>query len=93
MSNLLLVTKYPPQVSDRTLRRFGVQAFRWHDVHQALRLHVPTHGRDRFLFNSFATYLEESGMAYPTEIKSRDLSYMAETFRAIRAELVRPRSS
>jgi hypothetical protein len=85
--NLVIVTKYPPEISARTLRRRGVRTVRWQDVHERLHANTPRNSRERFICHSFAKYLEESEMAYPTKITLRDLNYMAESLRAVRSNI------
>ena len=86
VKRLLIVTKHPPEVSERRLRQLGVAAFRWQDIHDLLRFRRPRGPVDRFLCDSFAEYLRESGMAYPRDITTHDLRYMATSFRAIASE-------
>jgi hypothetical protein len=83
VKRLLIVTKHPPEVSERRLRQLGVSAFRWQDIHNLLRSRQPRSPVDRFLCGSFADFLEEAGMAYPRDITTQDLRHMGVSFRAI----------
>jgi hypothetical protein len=70
---LVAITKYPPDVPERHMRREGVFALRWQDVHRHLSSRLPRTPVDRFLTKSFIQYLEDLEMAYPERLKAREL--------------------
>ena len=70
---LVAITKNWPEVSQAWLKRNGIKSLRWQDICRELR-QTKCHGRqNRFLCDGFATYLEESDMAYPESISQSDL--------------------
>lgn len=70
---LVVITKNWLEVSQAWLKRNGVKSLRWQDVCRALR-QTTCHGQqNRFLCDRFATYLEESDMAYREGISQSDL--------------------
>jgi hypothetical protein len=71
---LVAITKNWPEVSQAWLKRNRVKSLRWQDICRALR-QTKCHGQqNRFLCDRFATYLEESDMAYREGISQSDLS-------------------
>jgi hypothetical protein len=83
VEKIVVLTKYPPEVSDRFLRKRNVAAFRWQDIHRLLRQSKPKRHVDRFMLDAFAQYLESLDMAYPDVITKKDLAYMAAALRCV----------
>ena len=79
---LIAVTKRAPEVSRKWMRRQGVFAIRWQDVHRAVASARMT-GRDRYLRDSFCLYLEELGMAHREDVRPADLQRLYELFETI----------
>jgi hypothetical protein len=74
---LIAVTKYPPDVPEQLMKREGIFALRWQDIHRYLSANLPSAGPvDRFLIRSFLTYLEDLKMAYPEQLKVADLNQL-----------------
>jgi len=70
---LVAITKNWPEVSQSWLKRNRVKSLRWQDICRELR-QTKCHGQqNRFLCDRFATYLEESDMAYREGISQSDL--------------------
>jgi hypothetical protein len=76
---LVVVTKRAPEVESAWLRRNGIFAMRWQDVHRALD-GVSARGTDRYLCLSFNTYLEELRMAHREDIRADDLKRVSKLF-------------
>jgi len=73
---LVAITKNWPEVSQAWLKRNHVKSLRWQDICRALQ-QTKYHGqKNRFLCDKFATYLEESNMAYPEDIRQSDLLHV-----------------
>ncbi len=71
---LVAVTKNRPEVPHDKLLNMHVITLRWQDFCRALR-HTPIKGqKEQFLCQSFAEYLEETGMAYRENITKQHLN-------------------
>jgi hypothetical protein len=71
---LVAVTKNRPEVSHYKLRKIRVNSLRWQDLCRALRHNAIKGQKEQFLCQSFAEYLEESGMAYREDITKQHLN-------------------
>ena len=71
---LVAVTKNRPEVSHDKLRKMRVKSLRWQDFCRALRHNAIKGQKEQFLCQSFAEYLEESGMAYREDITKQHLN-------------------
>lgn len=71
--HVVAVTKYRPEVPRRQLRRAGIHALRWQDIHRALTEPVVSGAVDRFITASFADYLVGEDMAYRSSLSSLSL--------------------
>jgi hypothetical protein len=72
-SVLVAITKNWPEVPHGELRKIDVKSFRWQDICRGLRQPQCRSQADKFLCNSFATYLEATDMAYREDISRQDL--------------------
>lgn len=70
---LVAVTKNWPEVPPARLASIGVKQLRWQDVCRSLRGTGRLSQVDRFIFNSFTTYLEKHEMAFRENITAADL--------------------
>ena len=73
VENLVVVTKYPPELTASELQQIGVPAVRWQDFHRALVTQENRKPLSRYLVHTFARYLEELGMAHPEDITLADV--------------------
>jgi len=70
---LVAITKNWPEVSQQKLDSIGVKSLRWQDMCRALRQIKIRGPKNQFLCEKFATYLEESRMAYREDITPKEL--------------------
>lgn len=80
---LIAVTKNRPEVTYKRLREIGVKSLRWQDFGRALRQTTIAGQLEKFLCQSFAEYLEETGMAYHENITAKHLNQIAMLLRKI----------
>ena len=83
---LIIVTKYPPEVSDRRLRQLGAYALRWQGIHRALLDSQPTAHIDRFIRSTFTKFLEELGMAHAADLTLKDVKTIQGTLIKLRSD-------
>jgi len=82
---LVAVTKNRPEVPREKLRQMGVKSLRWQDFCRALRQTAFRGQKEQFLCQSFAEYLEESGMAYREDITKQHLNEISVLLKKIAA--------
>ena len=80
---LVAVTKNRPEVSLKKIQEIGANLLRWQDFCRALRESSIEGQRERFICQSFAEYLEKSGMAHRENITEQDLDDVATLFKKI----------
>ena len=80
---LAAVTKNRPEVSYKELCEIGVKSLRWQDFCRALRQTAIAGQKEKFLCQSFAEYLEDSGMAYQEDITTKHLNDIAVLLKTI----------
>jgi hypothetical protein len=73
VKDLVVLTKYEPDLAPSELRALGAYAIRWRDVHRALAAGTPRTLIDRWLCAEFARYLEALGMASNPKISTEDI--------------------
>ncbi len=79
---LVAVTRHFPEVPRRWLRERNVQAIRWQDMYRQLAGSPMRGAKDRFIIESFLSYLEGHDMAYG-EIFERDFQAARNVFQKI----------
>jgi hypothetical protein len=82
---LIAVTKNRPEVPHKRLLEIGVKSLRWQDFCRALRQTAIAGQREKFICQSFAEYLEESGMAYREDITPKHLAEIAKLLKKLTA--------
>ena len=81
---LVVITKRPPEVGRAWIERHGVFALRWQDIHRTVDA-ISAKGRDHYICDSFATYLEELGMAHREDLRAADLEKVGKLFGKVAA--------
>jgi hypothetical protein len=83
---LIAVTKNRPEVSPQRLEQLRVKTLRWQDLCRALRQTTINGPREQFICQSFAEFLEETGMAYREDLTKAHLEEVGVMLRKIAAQ-------